>query len=193
MKKYIYSTVSTAILTGLLLAGCSDVRPISYDQPTLTYDNLQSQPVAVSNITVFDRYQSPTTPNHVEHQMSNSPKETFKKYISKKVRAADSDGEMKFTIIEASVVVRDVSSKDTVVGWFDVNPAKEYKATLVVEVDYKPDAYVQKVFTIKAERIVAISDRSNMNDREKAQFELTEGLMKVFDVRMNEVLLQLPQ
>lgn len=193
MKNYIYSTVSTAIFGGLLLAGCSDVRPISYEQPTLTYENLQAQPVAVANITVFDKYQPPMTPSHVDHLMANSPKEALKKYLDKKVRAADGDGEFKFTILDASVVIKDVSNKDTVVGWFDVNPSKEYKASLVVEADYRPDMYVQKTFTIKAERTAYISDYSNMIDREKTQFELVEALMEGFDHRMNEVLLKLPQ
>lgn len=193
MKKYAYIAVSTALLGGFLLAGCSDVRPHSYQQPVLTYENLQSQPVPVANVTVFDRYQSPMANNHIEHEMKNSPKEVFKKYISQKVRPSDNDGEFKFTILDASVVVRDIANKDNLVGWFTVDKAKEYKATLVVEADYKPDMYSQKVFTIKVDRIMAISDYSNLNDREKAQFELIEGLMKSFDVRMNEVLLQLPQ
>lgn len=166
----------------LTLAACAEPERPLY--PEVTFAHLHPIKVNVGRMEVIDVYRPTLKPPHVEHEFPVSPMEAVHRWANDRIQPVGTGGVVQVVIDDASVVEVPLERTKGIEGAVTVDQAYRYDANLVVQINIINAAGENVGYTrIEAQRTRTVPENLTLNERDKIFFEITEALMRDFNVQ----------
>ncbi len=173
----------------LSLAACAEPdRPL---YPEVTFAHLHPIKVNVGRTEVVDVFRPTLKPPHVEHEFPVSPMAAVHRWASDRLQPVGTAGVVQVVVEDASVVEVPLERTEGIEGMVTVDQAYRYDANLVVQINII-DAGGQNVgyIRIEAQRTRTVPENLTLNERDQIFFEITEALMRDFNVEAEKSMRQ---
>ncbi|HWI25850.1 MAG TPA: hypothetical protein VN668_02700 [Stellaceae bacterium] len=143
--------------------------------------------LAVSNVAVQSDFRPSYQAPHVEHLFPVPPEHAMENWARDRLVAAGGNATARFVIEDASVVeVQLKKTSEGITGAFTKEPAQRYDATLAARLDILDmQGMPVRSVEVKVTRSQSVLEGITPNDREKAWYAMTQGLMHDFDQQMS--------
>jgi hypothetical protein len=179
--------VITALALAGTLAACESPPPA----PTFPDIRFSGEPpirLAVSTVEVQSEFKPGFQSPHVEHLFPVPPARAMENWAHDRlVAAGGSNAHARFVIEDASVVEVELKKKsEGISGAFTKEPAQRYDATVAATLQIVDDRGLPvRTASVKVTRSQSVLEGITPNDRDKAWYEMTKGLMADFDQQMS--------
>ncbi|MBM3503831.1 MAG: hypothetical protein FJX65_08140 [Alphaproteobacteria bacterium] len=171
--------------TATVLVACQG-QPLPPPIPELSFNHMPVIRLAVGSIEYREEYEPPLKPPNVEHLFPTSPQSAARRWAEDRLRAAGGPGRAVFVIRRAPVVEAKLARSTGVRSLFTVDQAERYDAELDVALEIRDERGFQEAFaTAQAERNRTVPENATLYQRERAFFEMTEGLMKDISAQLD--------
>lgn len=163
-----------------LAAGCA--RP----DPTLRFADLTftgRAPIRLdaATVEVVDAYRMPLADPNVEHRAPLAPSGAAERWARDVLQAAGRQGRAVFTVDTGSLVESRLQTTGGVTGWFTVDQAERYDATIAGRLElFGGDGRRLGSAQAEASRYQTIAENASLNDRQRLWYSLVEATAKDF-------------
>ncbi|MGE0255946.1 MAG: hypothetical protein AB7N54_17595 [Alphaproteobacteria bacterium] len=181
------SLTGLAALVVVALAGCTTPPP-PQKLPDLTYGHLPPIRLAVDRVDVRDDYKPPLAAPHIEHRVPQAPAKAAARWARDRLVAVpDGGGRVAtYTVIDARMTETPLPRTGGVQGMFTTDQAQRYDAHVAVEIEIvDPRGTRLGVVTAEANQSRTVPEGITLDEREKAQFEIVEALMRTLDAELS--------
>lgn len=169
----------------LFLAACNDVTVPS--TPPLSFRQYQPIYMSVSRIDVLEEYQSPNRPPNVEHTMPYSPADAMQLWVKQRLKAAGGTRTMQVIIKDASVIEKNLPTKDGIGGLLSVQVNRQYDARLEVELRIYGDAALSEAsVNVVANRMMTVTEDLSAHERDAKFRELMKDMMATTNAELEK-------
>lgn len=174
----------------LALASCMEAN-VPSSGPAPNFRKYQPIYMKVSSIEAVEDYKSPMREPNVEHLMPYSPADAMQIWIKQRLKASGGANTMQIIIKDASVIAKDLPTKEGVAGLFSNEPDKEYNARLEVEMRIYGDAALSDAsIDVVATRTMRITRDASAASRD-AQFRIMlNEMMTTMNAEMEKNIYQ---
>ena len=168
------------------LASCTSPPPAP-TFPDIHFTGEAPIKLAVSNVAVQSDFRPSYQAPHVEHLFPVPPQHAMENWARDRLVAAGGNATARFVIEDASVVeVQLKKTNEGITGAFTKEPAQRYDATLAARLDILDMRGMPvRSVEVKVTRSQSVLEGITPNDREKAWYAMTQGLMQDFDQQMS--------
>lgn len=168
------------------LASCTSPPPAP-TFPDIHFTGEAPIKLAVSNVAVQSDFRPSYQAPHVEHLFPVPPQHAMENWARDRLVAAGGNATARFVIENASVVeVQLKKTNEGITGAFTKEPAQRYDATLAARLDILDMRGMPvRSVEVKVTRSQSVLEGITPNDREKAWYAMTQGLMQDFDQQMS--------
>lgn len=183
----LFQVLSFAIVSLGLLAGC--VKTTTAVMPEITFSHIQPYKLAVSQVRVEQSFVPSSEAPHVEMRINQPPIQAMRRWAKDRLTVSNSNssGFARFVIIDASVTEQPLDTDGNITAFFTNEQSMRYVATAEALLEIQSDDGLSKGgATARVSKALTLAEKSTLNEREQALFNLVEGLMKEFNVRMDE-------
>ena len=170
----------------VLLGGCETAPPATAT-PDLSFDGLPVINLNVARIEVVDNYRPPMDKNHVDHLFRQPPVQVAKQMIDRQLVANGSNGTLRITIDDASVIKRDLPVTEGIEGTFQNEPAEEYKAHVALRFELLDEASTGNA-SVTSDRTKTLTEDASPADRDMAYVAIDEQIMSDLKEGFNGVV-----
>lgn len=178
-------------LCGLLLLGACNTPPSSSSSPQITFQHLAPLSLQVRSIEVVRAYQSPGQAPHVDHQLSQPPADVAARWAQDRLRPAGASRQLRYIIKQASMVEVPLGVTEGLQGALKVEQSERYDALVRVEIEIITESgRVEATAFAQAERSITVPEDISLSERERTWFQLTDDVMKDFNVQLEATLRQ---
>jgi len=157
--------------------------------PEITFKHLHPIEIDAAEVEVVDAYTPPLRAPNVEHEFPTSPGEAVHRWARDRLNPVGDGGTVEVTIEDASVIEVPLERTTGVEGLVTVDQAFRYEARLEVAIELL-DAQGRSLGVVRttAERTRTTPEDLTLNERDQVFFELTEALMRDFNVEAEKAL-----
>lgn len=168
------------------LASCTSPPPAP-TFPDIHFTGEAPIKLAVSNVAVQSDFRPSYQAPHVEHLFPVPPQHAMENWARDRLVAAGGNATARFVIEDASVVeIQLKKTNEGITGAFTKEPAQRYDATLAARLDILDMRGMPvRSVEVKVTRSQSVLEGITPNDREKAWYAMTQGLMQDFDQQMS--------
>ncbi|SLN25519.1 hypothetical protein [Oceanibacterium hippocampi] len=181
--------LSILAVAGLALAACS-TPPKEPVFPDITFAHKPQIRLAVSAITVRESYLPPLKAPNVEHEFPVTISQAARRWIADRLVAVGGPGVATVDIVQASAVETELPKQGGVKGLVTKQQAQQYDATLKVEITVQEPSGAGGFAAAETVRTISVPENITLNERDKAYYRLTEGVMNDFDMVMEDKIRQ---
>jgi hypothetical protein len=178
------------ICAALFLSACAESPPPP-TLPDLTFANVNPIPLNVARIEVTDAYRPPMRSPNIEHLFRVPPADAVKNLLNRALAAAGSEKTLRVEIEDASVIDEKLPVAHGFIGAFSREPSDRYNAKVFLRFELvdpaAPDIVIGHAEVV-AHRSHSILNGDSPAERDHAEFELTEALMKDVSDSLNGVV-----
>ena len=160
----------------LVLAACQTAPPVT-ETPDLSFTNLPVINLNVARIEVVDNYRPSLNPPHVDHLFRQPPVQVAKQMIDRQLVANGSNGTLRITIDDASVIRRDLPVTEGIEGTFQNEPAEEYKARVALKFELLDESATGNA-SVTSDRTKTLMEDASPADRDMAYVSIDEQIMR---------------
>ncbi|HEY4345666.1 MAG TPA: hypothetical protein VGN05_15060 [Parvibaculum sp.] len=185
MSRHIAAAV---LLLGLAaLPGCANEPPAA-PQPTLGFTGKPLK-LNIASVAVDDRYNPPGVAPNVEQLHSVTPSTIAQRWADTRIAAVGSRGLATLTVLDASVIESKLPVKGGLTGFFgdqtDTKITGRLRAELTVSLPgTQAGSYSTYKASVNASGDQTILQSANLNDRDRAYFELMQMIAQKFDASL---------
>jgi hypothetical protein len=187
----IFRRAAAAILllaVGFLPAACAN-EPPAPPQPQIGFEGKPFK-LNVASIAVDDRYNPPGTAPYVEHLHPITPAGIAQRWADTRIVAVGRRGIATLTVLNGSVVESKLATKGGLTGFFgdqvDTKLTATMSAKLVVSITGDlPGDFVNYSSTVNATADKTILQSADLNERDRAYFDLMQLIAKKFDAALS--------
>ncbi len=168
------------LVLGLLVACETPVSVPRYAD--ITFAHRPKIAVDVAKITVVEAYRSPGGLPHVEGEFPVTPMHMATNWARDRLNPVGTDGELVFTIKEASVIEVPLKKETGLTGLVTVDQAERYDARLIVEMNAQnPSTGRTAASSTTVERNRTVAEDVTLNEREGIWYRMTEEMAADLD------------
>jgi hypothetical protein len=173
-----------AVIFSMGLSACETPTP-TRNLPDLTFAHLTPIKLNVAKIEVVSRYQTPLRAPNVEHLFPTPPVVALRQWAKDRLRAVGTEGVARLVVVNAAAVESKLAQKTGFTATFTKQQTQRYD--LVVEARLEiSGSQGQGKATATATRFSTIREDATIHQRERLWFDLTEALVRDFDVAMEK-------
>ncbi|MFA5591919.1 MAG: hypothetical protein WC989_01215 [Micavibrio sp.] len=160
----------------------------------LTFENYQTMPLQVRNVTVQEAYIAADDPDNVASQFVLPPAEAVKRYANKRFSAQGiGDGHLTFVIEDARVHMRQIEQNNRVLSWAGVGKEDEYRVLLQVSITPQPHGTTRvSPSKVRMDRTIVMPSSITLAEREMRQIQFLEKMIADLDAQVQQVLSSVP-
>ena len=184
MLKKILKTFMVVIMLSGLTACVSESRQLF---PDVTFTHLPGIQMAVSDITIEQRYKSPMTAEYADHRIPLSPQTVMTRWPGDRISQTGGEARAKFIIMDASVKEYGLDIDGNFTAYFTDEQALRYEATAEAMFQISSnDGNTHGKVRARVKRSVTVPENASLNERDKILFDLTAALTREFGVQMEQ-------
>lgn len=150
---------------------------------------LSQKPIAlnVARVEVIKKYQSSSTPPHVENDFPVPPVAMIQQWVQDRLLPVGKAGYAVVTIEEASVIEEALPVTRGLHGLFTVDQSEQYKAKMSVKIEIFDDAGNPKNFAYaRAQGSRTIAENVTLGQRRKIWINMMEKIMNNLDEELEK-------
>ncbi len=168
-------------LAALFLASC-ETPATAPAFPDLTWNHLTPLKFAAAEVEVVDDYAAPFKSPNVEHEFPLVPELAIRRWITDRVQAVGTEGNVRIIVREASVVGEALKVKEGVKGLFYKEQAAKYTGVLEVAIELRSArGFVKSKADARVSRSRTVPEEVPPNELDQIFFEFTSALMTDLD------------
>ncbi|NQV83010.1 MAG: hypothetical protein HQ494_04240 [Rhodospirillales bacterium] len=177
-----------AVVFALGLVACET--PVQTQKmANLTFGHLKPIRLDVAKIEVVSHYQPPLRAPNVEHLFPTPPAAALKQWAKDRLRAVGRSGTARLVIVNAGAVESRLAQKTGLTATFTKQQSQRYD--LAVEARLEITSPIGRGQTsAHASRFTTVREDITLNIRERTWLDLTEALVRDFDVAMEQNMRQ---
>ncbi len=177
------------MICAVVLAGC--VKTTSVVMPEITFTHMKPYSLAVGELRVEQTFEASQTAPRIELRMKQPPVQTLRRWAADRLTAVGGKAFARFVVVDASVIEQALATDGSFTAYFTNEQAARYEATVEAFLEIQSDDGLKKASAVtRVKHAVTIAEKSSLNDREQALFDLVEGLMKEFNARMEKSMVE---
>ncbi|MAF96608.1 MAG: hypothetical protein CMM60_12755 [Rhodospirillaceae bacterium] len=165
------------------LAACETPVP-EQGLPELTFAHLKPIKLNVATIEVVSHYKQPLKPPNVEHLFPTPPLKALRRWASDRLRAEGKSGSARLIIKKASAVETVLKKKTGIKAAFTKQQSHRYDLAVEATVEIFAGGRQRGRASAHATRFSTLSEDASINKRQRIWFDLTEALVRDFDIEM---------
>ncbi|GHD59217.1 hypothetical protein GCM10017083_43070 [Thalassobaculum fulvum] len=171
-----------------LAAGCAQPDP-TVRFADLTFTGRQPIRLDVAGLEVVDEYRMPLADPNVEHRAPLAPSAAAERWARDVLRPAGRGGRAVVRITQGSLTENRLKTTGGVKGWFTVDQAERYDATIAARLDlYGADGRALGNARAEASRFQTIAEDATLNDRQRLWYALVEATVNDFAASMERAI-----
>ncbi|MDZ7713687.1 MAG: hypothetical protein U5L06_11500 [Rhodovibrio sp.] len=180
--------VATLALALPLLAACT-TPPDAPKFADITFEHRPDIEMDVADIVVEQAYQAPMQAPNVDHLFPVQPARALMAWGQDRLVAMGDDGLATYTVTDASAVVEDLGTDQSLSDYFTTEQAERYTLKMAVRLSVEhPDGTGS--IRVTGERATTVPEGASVFDRERVWYEMTEKLMADMDEELETTLRQ---
>ena len=177
------------MLSAGILAGCAGQTIVA--MPEITFAHLQPYNLAVSQISVEQKFVPSQTHPRVELRLNQPPVQVLRRWAADRLTVSGggigAGGFARFVIVDAGVTEQALDTDGNFTAYFTNEQALRYEAAAEAVLELQSgDGLSRGRASARVVKAVTVPEKASVNEREQVLFDLVEGLMKEFDARMDE-------
>lgn len=169
----------------LLLAACTP----SADLPApigLAYLANKPLHLNVARVEVIKKYQSSSTPPHVENDFPVPPVAMIQQWVQDRLLPVGKTGYAVVTIEDASVIETSLKGTPGFKGWFTVDQSEQYDANISVKIEVFDDSGNLKSFAYaRTKGSRTVGENLTLGQRRKVWIVMMEKIMNNLDAELD--------
>jgi hypothetical protein len=169
----------------VLLSACA---PTAQLPPPIGLNYLANKPIRlnVTRVEVVKKYQSSSTPPHVENDFPIPPVAMIQQWVQDRLVPVGSSGYAVVTIEEASVVESPLPGTPGLRGMFTVDQSEQYDANMSVRIEVFDDAGNSKGFAYaRAKSSRTVGEDLTLGQRRQVWINMMEKVMNHLDEELD--------
>ena len=171
-----------------LLAACT-TPPDAPKFADITFEHRPDIEMDVADIVVDQAYQAPMQAPNVDHLFPIQPARALMSWGQDRLVAMGDDGVATYTVTDASAVVEDLGTDQSLSDYFTTEQAERYTLKLAVRLSVEhPDGTGS--IRVTGQRATTVPEGASVFDRERVWYEMTEKLMADMDEELETTLRQ---
>jgi hypothetical protein len=182
------------ILTpALLLAGCGGGPPSRAEFPELTYAHLGPLKFDAGRLEIVNEYHPPMQSPNVEHAMPVRPALAATRWAKDRLQVTgrNQNRVLRFAVKNAKVVETNLAREPGLQGAFTHHQSERYDAETEVLLELLTEKGVRDSFaSAAAHRSITVVENATLNEREQAQYDLVEQLMRDLNAELEKNIRQ---
>lgn len=179
--------IGGAALAVGLVGACTPSPPKNRPGPQLTFVGRRPITLRAERLEIREDWQSPMTPQNVEHLMPLSPLQAVRNWSGERLRVSGDRGALaRLAILDASVTQKNLPVQTGLSGAFKSEQSERFDATLevVLEIIDTSTGVTAAQASTKVTRFTTLAQDASINDRDATWISLVENLMLEFDGHM---------
>ena len=154
--------------------------------PDITFSHLPPISIAVDEKSTLSAFQSSYTMPYVEHEMPVLPEAVLRQWAADRlVPSGEGSARLVYTILDASVTAKALSTDETLKAWFTDEQAVKYEVSLKAEVKIDDSANgASGVAEASAKRSVTVPEGATVNERNQTLFDLISAAAGDFNTQL---------
>lgn len=182
-------TSTMALALAATIAACAaTTEPPKY--PEIRFQDKPPIALTVETVELIDEYAPPLKLPNVEHEFPISPAEVASSWARDRLSAAGGSATARVSILEASVIERELETTKGVAGLVKDEQAQQYDATLNVRIEVMADDGARAFTSVKIERSRTVPESVTLNEREQIYYEMSKALGQDLDREMEKAIRQ---
>lgn len=178
-----------SVLCVLVLSACAS--PELPEMPTISFDDTERFDLeARRNIEVVEMYRPPLSRPNVEHLYRLAPSQIARAWVRDRLRLSGSGGQVKVTIVDASVVEQQLPERTGFMSFFTDDPDRKLVARLEVRIDYEGDNGKVASASAVATAARTIMEGASINEAEEIYFKMLQDLARELDRTLSAQIYQ---
>lgn len=173
------------LITILLLSGCEagDGKPVAQ----MTFEHLQPSPVYVASYEVVNN--AKFYPSNLPQGFVANPEKVVLDYLGRRFSAAGSQGKLVASLENVSVLHEMRASENKVGEFLGVAKKDHYQIQVAVKIKALGlEGYDSREMTLKAQRVLEVSEHVTLAERESHQMTAIDNLIDDLDASIQKVL-----
>ena len=171
-----------------LLAACT-TPPDAPKFADITFEHRPDIEMDVGDIVVEQDYQAPMAAPNVDHLYPVPPARALMNWGQDRLVAMGDDGVATYTVTDASAVVEDLGTDQSLSDYFTTEQAERYTLKMAVRLSVEhPDGTGS--IRVTGQRATTVQEGASVFDRERVWYEMTEKLMADMDEELETTLRQ---
>ena len=178
--------LATLALALPLLAACT-TPPEAPKFADITFEHRPDIEMDVGDIVVERAYQAPMQAPNVDHLFPVQPSRALMSWGEDRLVAMGDDGVATYTVTDASAVVEDLGTDQSLSDYFTTEQAERYTLKMAVRLSVEhPDGTGS--IRVTGQRATTVQEGASLNERERVWYEMTEKLMADMDEELEVTL-----
>ncbi|EPY00656.1 hypothetical protein [Magnetospirillum fulvum] len=182
--------LAVAFAAALAATACQNAPPVQ-KLPPITFTDRQPFRLDVAELEILSDYQPPGRLPNIEHLMPVSPGAAIERWAQDRLRPMGQrdSGSARVVIRDARVVEVPLRTDTSLSGAFKKEQELRYDATLQVAVEILDARHMTVADVVAtAQRSRTVPEGLTVNERERIQYEITDGLARDIDRQMEQLI-----
>jgi hypothetical protein len=180
--------LATLALALPLLAACT-TPPEAPEFADITFEHRPDIEMDVADIVVRQGYDAPMEAPNVDHLFPVRPAKAAMAWGQDRLVAMGDDGVATYTVTDASAVVEDLGTDESLSDYFTTEQAERYTLNMAVRLSVEhPDGTGS--IRVTGKRATTVPEGASVFERERVWYEMTEKLMADMDEELETTLRQ---
>lgn len=169
-----------------LLAACITT-PEKPRYAEITFQHLAPLRLDVGEIRVVNEYRAPLKSPNVEHELPVKIDQSVRRWVQDRLQAVGGSGAYAVvTIKDASALEKPLPKTAGFKGLFTKDQSELYEFNVRAEIQIIDINGNKGLAIAQSQRSRSLSEEATLNERDALYFELTESLMRDFDLEMEK-------
>ena len=178
--------LATLALALPLLAACT-TPPEAPKFADITFEHRPDIEMDVGDIVVERAYEAPMEAPNVDHLFPVQPSRALMSWGEDRLVAMGDDGVATYTVTDASAVVEDLGTDQSLSDYFTTEQAERYTLKMAVRLSVEhPDGTGS--IRVTGQRATTVPEGASVFERERVWYEMTEKLMADMDEELEVTL-----
>jgi hypothetical protein len=152
--------------------------------PKLTFAHLKPIKLNVATIEVVSNYKQPLKRPNVEHLFPTPPLKALRRWAGDRLKAVGKSGSARLIIHKASAIETKLVKKTGIKATFTKQQSHRYDLAIEATLEIFADGRQRGYALAQAARFSTLREDASINMRQRLWFDLTEALVRDFDVEM---------
>lgn len=175
--------------SALVLLSACQTNPSPQRLPEISFAAKRPISLDVGQVEIVREYISPARRPNVDHLMQVSPEAAAIRWVQDRIKPMGRTGTARVVIRDAAVVETELRTDKSFSGNFKDQQSERYEGSLDVSVQILDDRHLTVADVVaRANRSKTVLESASLNDREKAQHEISEALIKDIDAQLDGLI-----
>ncbi len=166
------------LVVGMAVAGCADKPLVAERFPPVSFTDKKPYFFNVARVEIVPKFQSSSTPPHIEFDMPVSPENALKRWVEDRIKPAGTTGTLRVLINDASATETPLPRDPNASQLFNTEQTERVDMNVIVALQILDERqFVKAEVTGQASRSRTLPEGIKLNQKDKILYEMVVELI----------------